>query len=148
MKQPKYTLKAEQDLTVFEFISKGPKGKTPKLIEFTETNLKDFYNLAFGDKDENTGKLNDLVVSNNNDTEKILATIVSAIFAFTDKYPEAWVYATGSTTARTRLYRMGINKYIEDVEFSFHIFGELEENWLPFESGTDFDGFVIKRKNN
>lgn len=148
MKQPKYTLKAEQDLTVFEFISEGPKGRISKLIEFTETNLKDFYNLAFGDKDETTGRINDRIVSNNNDTEKVLATVASAVFAFTDKYRDAWVYATGSTTSRTRLYRMGINKYFEEVEAEFYIFGELGESWLPFEKEIDFDGYVVKRKNN
>lgn len=148
MKQPKYTLKAEQNLTVFEFVSEGPKGSIPKLIEFTETNLKDFYNLAFGDKDETTGRINDKVVSNNNDTEKVLATVVAAVFAFTDRYPDAWVYATGSTSARTRLYRMGINKYLEEVEIEFYIFGELEESWLPFEGVTNFEGYVVKRKNS
>ena len=62
MKQPKYALKAEGDLTIFEFVSEGPKGRIPKLIEFTETNLKDFYNLAFGDKNEETGKISDRAV--------------------------------------------------------------------------------------
>jgi hypothetical protein len=146
MKQPKYQLKAEKDLTIFEFVSEGTKGRIPKLIVFTETNLKDFYNLAFGDKDEETGQLNDRIVSNNNDTEKVLATVVSAIYAFTDKYPEAWVYATGSTTARTRLYRMGINKYLDEVLNDFHIYGELGDEWLPFENETNFEGYVVKRK--
>lgn len=146
MEQPKYHLKAEQDLTIFEFVSEGPNGSIPKLIEFTETNLKDFYNLAFGDKDENTGKFDDRAVTNNNDTEKVLATVVSAVLAFTDKHPDAWVYATGSTIARTRLYRMGINKYFAEVESEFHIFGELKNDWLPFEKGRNFEGYVVKRK--
>ena len=47
MKNPKYQLKAEQDLTVFRFISQGTRGDIQKRIEFNETNLKDFYNLAF-----------------------------------------------------------------------------------------------------
>ena len=59
MNLPKYTLKAEADLTVFEFVSEGPKGSISKLIVFSETNLKEFYNLAFGDKDEKTGRIND-----------------------------------------------------------------------------------------
>jgi hypothetical protein len=147
MKQPKYPLKAEADLTIFEFVSEGPKGRIPKLIEFTETNLKDFYNLAFGDKDEETGQINDRIVSNNNDTEKVLATVVSAVLAFTDKYPDAWVYATGSTNSRTRLYRMGINKYFEEVEAEFYIFGEHGDDWLPYEKERDFEGYVVKRKN-
>ena len=146
MKQPKYILKAEKDLTIFEFVSEGPKGRITKLVTFTETNLKDFYNLAFGDKDEKNGLINDRTVTNNNDTEKVLSTVVSAVFAFTDKYPDVWVYATGSTNARTRLYRMGINKHFKEVEKIFHIFGQLEQNWVPFESGIEFDGYVVKRK--
>lgn len=108
--------------------------------------MKGFYNLAFGDKDEQTGKIDDSVVSNNNDTEKVLATVVSAVFAFTDKYPDAWVYATGSTTARTRLYRMGINKYLEDVEAEFYVFGELGDDWVPYEGTIYFEGYAVKRK--
>ena len=146
MKQPKYILKAEKDLTIFEFVSEGPKGRITKLVTFTETNLKDFYNLAFGDKDEKTGLINDRTVTNNNDTEKVLSTVVSAVFAFTDKYPDVWVYATGSTNARTRLYRMGINKYFKEVEKVFHIFGQLEQNWVQFESGIEFEGYVVTRK--
>jgi len=34
----------------------------------------------------------------------------SAVYAFTDKEKDVWVYATGSAPARTRLYRMGITK--------------------------------------
>jgi len=146
MKLPKYPLKAEQDLTIFEFISKGTKGRITKLIVFEATNLNDFYNLAFGDKDITSGKIDDSVVSNNGDTEKVLATVVAAVYAFTDKYPEAWVYVTGSTASRTRLYRMGINKYLSELKTDFHVFGELENEWQPYKKDNDFIGFVVKRK--
>lgn len=148
MNNPKYQLTAEQNLTIFNFISEGPKGKITKLIEIKETNLKDFYNLAFGDKDQETGKINDSVVTNNNDTEKVLATVVSAVYAFTDINPEVWVYATGSTKSRTRLYRMGINKYLNEIENDFEIYGELKNNWCIFDKTTDFEGFVVKRKKH
>ena len=69
MKLPQYQLKAEKSLLVFEFISEGPKGQIPKLIKFSETNLKGLFNLAFGDKDKLTGEINDLVISNNGDSE-------------------------------------------------------------------------------
>ncbi len=100
---------------VFEFVSEGPKGEISKLVQFGETNLKDFYNLAFGDKDPATGEINDSVVSNNNDSDKVLATVVATVYAFTNKHPEAWVYATGSTRSRTRLYRMGLTKYLAEI---------------------------------
>ena len=72
-------------MTIFEFVSEGLNGRIIKLVTVTETNLKDFHNLAFGDKDEKTGLINDKAATNNNDTEKVLSTVVSAVFAFTDK---------------------------------------------------------------
>ena len=79
MKLERYELKAEKSLMVFEFVSEGPKGEIPKLVQFGETNLRGFYNLAFGDKDLTTGEINDSVVSNNNDSDKVLATVVATV---------------------------------------------------------------------
>lgn len=112
MKLPKYHLKADETLTAFEFISKGPKGAIRKLIHFQPTYQEEVYNLAFGDRKPETGELDDLAISNNSDTEKILATVVAALYAFFDKHPNASVYAAGSTEARTRLYRMGIRNFM------------------------------------
>ena len=70
MKQERYELESAQSLTVFEFVSVGRKGKIHKIIQFSLTNLKDFYNLGFGDKDEQTGEIDDLSISNNGDTKK------------------------------------------------------------------------------
>ncbi len=111
MKLPRYELKAERSLMVFEFTSEGPKGQIQKLIKFSETALKDFYNLAFGDKSLD-GDIDDTVVSNNGDSDQVLATVVAAVYTFTDSQLDAWVYATGSTRSRTRLYRMGVAKYL------------------------------------
>ena len=122
MKLPRYELKAEKSLMVFEFTSEGPKGQIPKLIKFSETTLKGFYNLAFGDKNLETGDIDDAVVSNNGDSEQVLATVVSAVYSFTEEENEAWVYATGSTKSRTRLYRMGITKYFDEVKQDFTVF--------------------------
>jgi len=57
VKLPKYEIEAEDSLKVFEFVSEVPKGSIQKLIKFSETALKEFYNLAFGDKDLLTGNI-------------------------------------------------------------------------------------------
>jgi hypothetical protein len=142
---PKYPLSAEKSLTVFEFVSIGKKGRIPKLIKFSETHLKDFYNLGFGDKEKDSDKINDLAISNNGDSEKVLATVVGAVYAFTDKNRKAWVYATGSTETRTRLYRIGITKYYEEAKKDFDIYGLYENQWIVFEKGINFDAFLIRR---
>jgi len=146
MKLPKYQLKAEKSLMVFEFISQGPKGQIPKLVKYSETNLKDLYNLAFGDKDLKTGEINDKIVSNNADGDMVLATIVATVYAFTDKYPDSWIFGIGSTKARTRLYRMGITKYILEIENDFQVFGLKEEEWEKFETKVEYEAFLIQRK--
>jgi len=86
------------------------------------------------------------VISNNGDSEKVLATVVAALYAFTDKYPNAWVYATGSTKTRTRLYRIGISKYISEITEDFEIYGEIHDEWKSFEKNIDFVGFLVNRK--
>ena len=146
MQIDKYALKAESSLTVFEFISEGPKGPIRKLIQFQHTNQPNLYNLAFGDKDPRTGEIDDLAVSNNGDTDKVLATVVSALYAFFDKYPDSFVYATGSTSARTRLYRMGINRFYEEMVGDFDLYGQEGDEFYKFEVGKEYAGFLAQRK--
>ena len=146
MKLPKYPLASSGKLMTFEFISEGPKGFIHKLVRYQSTNLKDVYNLAFGDKDHTTGTIDDTVISNNKDSEKVLATVVATIYAFTDKYPDTWIYATGSTKSRIRLYRMGISKYLSEVNNDFEVLGERNNDWETFRKNIEYDGFLIKRK--
>lgn len=146
MKLPKYPLASGDKLMSYEFISEGQKGLIHKLVQFKRTNLKDVYNLAFGDKDHSTGEIDDTVISNNMDSEKVLATVVATVYAFSDKYPDAMIYATGSTKARTRLYRMGIAKYLSQVTKDFEILGERNDDWENFRKNIEYDGFLVKRK--
>jgi hypothetical protein len=146
MKLPKYPLASGDKLLTFEFISEGHKGLIYKLVQYKQTNLKGVYNLAFGDKDSTTGEIDDTVISNNGDSEKVLATVVATIYAFTDKYPSAWIYATGSTKARTRLYRMGITKYLPEVVNDFEVLGETHDDWETFRKNVAYDGFLVRRK--
>ena len=146
MRLIKYQLKSGRELLSYEFTSEGPKGLIEKRIQFTLLNQEEVYNLAFGDKDPITGEIDDLVVSNNGDSEKILSTVVSAVYAFCDKYPEACIFASGSTPARTRLYRIGIAKYFDDIKEDFEIYGQLEDNWELFEKGKEYVAFLAQRK--
>jgi hypothetical protein len=133
-------------LITFEFASIGFNGSIQKLIQFSQTDLIGVYNLAFGDKNLETGEIDDLAISNNGDIEKVLATVVAAVYTFTEKYPSSFVYATGSTKSRTRLYQIGITKYLEEGETDFSIYGQLNEEWYLFEKGVNYDAFLVKRK--
>lgn len=147
MKLPKYPLASSDKLMTFEFIGEGTQGLIHKLVRYQPTNLKDVYNLAFGDKDRDSDSIDDTIISNNGDSEKVLATVVATVYAFTDKYPQAWVYATGSTQSRIRLYRMGITRFLSEAVEDFEIFGERENNWEIFRMNREYEGFLVKRKN-
>ncbi len=119
------------------------------MIQFSLINQDNlFFNLAFGDKNSETGEIDDMIITDNGDSEKVLATVVSAVYAFCDKFPQAWIYATGSTVARTRLYKMGINKYFDIVQEDFEIFGLAENEWERFIKDKNYQAFVVQRKES
>ena len=67
------------------------------------------------------------------------------MYLFTDRNPEALIYATGSTKTRTRLYQIGITKFIEKVKADFVIYGQIEKEWHFFEKDINYDAFLVKR---
>ena len=142
----RYQLKSEEQFTRFEFISEGPKGAIRKLIEFQRTTDPETYNLAFGDKHSVTGGIDDLAVSDNGDTEKVLATVVAAVYTFLESRPTAYVYAQGRTKARTRLYRMGINRFYQNVQRDFYLYGRIGEDFADFKTDVEYEGFLAQRK--
>ncbi|CAG5070211.1 hypothetical protein DYBT9623_02951 [Dyadobacter sp. CECT 9623] len=149
MKQKRYSYSSEKFFTVYRFDSEGQKGAIRKLILFTETSVDNVYNLAFGDYDIQTGEIDDFAVTNDGDTAKVLATVAATVYEFIEKYPGAWVVATGSTPARTRLYRMSISKYLEEICEDFSIFGYNDrEDWEKFVIGEEYGMFLLTRKGN
>ena len=148
MGNERYDLKVKSDAMSFRFTSVGPKGEIPKLVVYSKTRIKNLYNLGFGDEDTNTGNIDDLVVTDNKDSQKVLATVAFTVYAFTDVYPNALIAATGSTKARTRLYQMGISNNLEDITTDFIVWGRKEGIWSPFEKNVNYDAFLITHKKN
>ncbi len=146
MKLSRYEYATEGDYKLFKFTSEGPKGNITKLVVYTETNKENVYNLAFGDYDEDTENIDDKSITDNKDSRKVLATVTSTLYVFTEKYRDAWIYATGSNHARTRLYRMGITINLEEILQDFEVFGLRENVWYEFEKGTDYEAFLVKRR--
>ena len=141
---PSFTSNDYQD---YEFYSEGPKGKVKKIIRYEKVNEKPIiYNLAFGDEDEETGRINDTAVTNNQDRDMVLATVASTIIDFTNHYGNHLILAEGSTPARTRLYQMGISSIWEEISTDFEVYGLREGDWHEFKRGVNYDAFLVKRK--
>lgn len=145
MNLPQYPLLASNDFKQFDFISEGPNGRILKTVLFTPIEPC-FYNLGFGDRDPETGDIDDLAVSNNGDTAMILATVALAVMEFTIHFPQAWVYAKGSTPTRTRLYPRGIRQNWSQIEPFFYVRGFASGHWRMFDAADNYDAFLVMRK--
>ncbi len=94
MRYSRYEYVTEDELHYFEFRSIGRKGTIKKVVEYSEMSVKSYFNLAFGDYNDDRNEIDDEVITNNGDAQKVLATVVSTLYAFTSKYPDAKVFAT------------------------------------------------------
>ena len=132
--------------TVFEFTSAGPQGEIIKIIQFSETKADNIFNLAFGNIKAD-GSIDDLTTNDNKDRDKILATIAAAVYDFTKRYPERYIFFTGSSIERTRLYRMALTINLEELTETFDIWGLKDADGFEiFEKRRNYTGFLIKRK--
>lgn len=133
MNLDRYEYMMDETLLNFQFESLGPMGRVLKVIVFTPQNSDGvtYFNLAFGDLDKAQQKLDDLSVTNNNDREKVLATVAAVVLEFLNNFPDMMVYVEGSTPSRTRLYQIGIASQYEE--------------YLPCCMFTDFS--MVNRKN-
>lgn len=149
MRLEKYKLRFNAEQTVFQFTSEGPKGNILKGVYFTKMKAKGFrnlYNLAFGDKTGDKGEIDDNVVTDNQDREKVLATVVNTLIIFIEKHPKAQVFMQGSNPVRTRLYQMAINKYFEEFSEMFDIQGFTQNQLVPFKKNVKYNAFLIRKK--
>lgn len=148
MHLPSYPLISDQTSHSYEFVSKGPKGSIKKVVQFQPTIKSNVYNLAFGDVDAITGEINDLAISNNEDTEKVLSTVVIAVHHFLHASKDIWIIASGSTLARNRLYRMGISKYHFILKRSLIIYGLKNGKWQLFQTNIHYESFLAKKASS
>ncbi|RPD42813.1 DUF6934 family protein [Chitinophaga barathri] len=152
MNLTKYDYNTDSTCASFTFQSVGPKGIIEKIVTYTPIDGfvildgKQVTNLAFGDLDREKNEIDDLTTSNNNDRDKILATVAATVVAYTSRHGQLPIYFQGSTAARTRLYQMGINANLAEIQKLFEIRGLLNRRWLAFVPGVNFEAFLAIRK--
>ncbi len=130
----------------YRFTSEGTHGIVEKLIIFQATHIKHVFNLAFGDMNLKTGEIDDLIVTNNGDGEKVLITVATAVFEFTERYKNCFIYLEGSTKSRNRLYQMGITRYWKEISKDFEVLVEVKGDWIKFEANLKCEAFLVNRK--
>jgi len=131
----------------YSFYSEGPKGSIKKVVKFMKAqNDPIVYNLGFGDEDPLTGLVNDVVVTDNKDRDIILATVANTINNFCDRHGNHYIYAEGSTAARTRLYQMGISRLWKEISLGFDVYGLKDGSFYDFQLNVNYEAFLVRRK--
>jgi hypothetical protein len=145
-----YKYQTDKGHHYYEFISEGPKGMIKKIVRFSllyGLNGVPFYNIGFGDWDFERKKIDYLIATNNEDTEKVLATIAAIVVDFTEHFPGALLYVEGSTPARTRRYQIGINKILDEIKAIYDVYGKFQDDTSePFRKNVNYTAFWLKRK--
>lgn len=146
MDKPSYPFSVLEDGQRFEFQSVSPDKIVQKVVELRELEIPNIYNLALVDVQEN-GTYDDMSVSNNQDMETIIATVIRTIRVFLTFRPTAKILFMGSTESRTRLYRGIINKYLAQAEQIYEIHGIIDWVNEPFQGHKTYEAFLIFLKN-
>lgn len=145
MNLEKYGVHSDSQHEKYEFLSEGPKGIVSKVVMYQKID-HNIYNLAFGDWDKSKQIFSDTARSNNNDRQKILATVAATVLDFTKHHPSATVFVKGSTPARTRLYQMGIASCYLEISQEFDLYGFTKGAWKPFENNRNYEAFFLVLK--
>ncbi len=146
MQYPKYeTVTISPDAKNYTFVSSGPKGDFIIGVEFTCIQPPDFFNLGFGVLNE-WGETDDIIILDNSDRNKILATVAGFVKMFFESYSNALVLFSGSTLARTRLYRRAISLNYDELQKDFNIFGVISYDsgeYEIFNASKDYEAFLV-----
>lgn len=145
MNLTRYALSTSSSFEEFEFISEGPNGRILKAILFSHM-AGDYYNLGFGDRNALTGAVDDSVVSNNGDRDKVLATVAFTVVEFMATHPGAKVIAIGLTPVHARLYQMGVTQNWADIEPRVTVKGYANDGWEPFLPNKNYRALLVESK--
>lgn len=147
MSLEKYELTPRDNNRLFEFVSTGVNGDIKKKIRFRQMTALNIYNMEYGDAVVDSDEVDDMVVSNNGDTLKILRTVAQAVKVFLETYSSVIVYLTGSTKARTRLYQININRFLSEISTEFEAYGRSDREWKKFSRGVAYESFLVCKRN-
>jgi hypothetical protein len=147
MKQKIYEYKSENESLWYEFESVSEVKIVKKVVVYTpfEDN-PNLYNLALADAFPD-GSYSDKSITNNDDMDKVMATVIQTLLRFFEKYPSKMIYFEGSSPERTRLYRIILSRELFEIEKLFFVYGIIDNNPQLFEKNQNYNAYVIALKN-
>ncbi len=147
MNEDSYSFEKTPEVYTYEFYSEGPQGRIRKVVQYHLIDPNRYiFNLGFGDWNPERNDIDDKKTTNNQDRQKVLATVAKTVMDFMNGHPNAKIVAQGSTPARTRLYQMGIAAFWREVIKHFEIDGYINGHWESFRPKRNYEAFLLSRK--
>jgi hypothetical protein len=129
----------------YYFFSEGPRGVIKKQIVFEESRIKNYYQLHFGDLIN--GTIVENIVSDNKDTDKVIASVAWAVICFINRSDKFHIRFAGLTRYRTRLFNMWIGRHYEELSKYIFIYGYNEMGkWEHFRTNRQYTAIMSKTK--
>lgn len=141
-----YEISSSQSGYLYWFISVGTKGSIMKVVRLQPLKEVGHFNLAMGDVINND--ISYFNVTNNNDRDKVFATIAEIVRLFLTRFPRNHVFVTGNTPAKIRLYQMLVSNNLELISREFKVYGQkqLKGRFKKFKKGESYSGILISNK--
>ena len=138
-----YHLEQADDLRYFYFLSEGSKGLIPKVVVYDYTR-RNTYNLGFGDL--RGGRIDDKVVSDNDDLSKVLNTVAKTVYLYTNLYPDRKIEIKPVDERRYRVYNRIFRRRFEEIKPNFIVQGLTKTGWEDYKPEKDYLGFELTRQ--
>jgi hypothetical protein len=129
--------------TRFAFQSEGVQGKVIKIIQF-EKSKDGKWNLGFGDWRK--GKIEDSIMTNNQDAIKVFRTVAKATFEFLNEYPTSIIVIEAVDDKRKRFYNLIFQRHFKELEPIFLIIGIIKKHKESYNPHKFYDSFEISLK--
>lgn len=116
----------------YRFISTGEEDITKVISISPISDTGNWYNLGFGNLENIGGELvvNDTAEKNNNDYDKVLATVFMAALYFFQAKPKAVIAFFGNTVHKHRIYKQKISINLKSLKENLSISGGFLNNTI------------------
>lgn len=147
MDQSLYPIRRNGKKMEFRFWSTNSRGENAVLKVVTYERVvkygRVYYNLAFGDFDEQSRIAHDDVVTNNGDMRKILRTVISTIDQFFLERPKDRVHIDGSDAVRRSYYHKIVRDYFDVIFEHYKVRGCVDRRIELFRANIEYEYLII-----
>jgi hypothetical protein len=135
-----YRYLATKQNTRYIFQSDGKQGQIIKIVQFNalEGNR---WNLGFGDW--KSGKVDDNVLTGNDDVFKVIKTVAAITSDFLIKYPERIVVIDPIDEKRKKLYNLVFQRHFVEIESIYTIIGIKNKQKEVYQAQKYYEAFEI-----